>query len=228
MVANLKILYSRRKSSMNTFLDDRKIKCLDGLYYSFEIIRLNYNELYETCVQINNNQENIAKALSQSWSIIDMTHRVREIAQSVPGLNKKDEKLLAFLGNTKAIEQCRHYIQHLRGELTKLTPNPYPVWGSLAWVDPNDVENSYIAIIGASNKGVSYSGCVYDRVKKKWVSKVTLGVETLSINFDPLYREVEKFRDFIIPWVQSNLNPTIEIKKSIPVFSIRFAPHQEN
>lgn len=188
----------------------------------FEIIYLNYKNLYEICSEINDDQTNIAKALSQSWSIMDMTHRIREIAQSVPGLNKKNPELLRFLRNTAEIERCRHYIQHLRGELAKPAPSPYPVWGSLSWVDPHNDVNSFIAIIGVRNKGVNYSGCVYDRLEKKWVSKVTLGVENISINFDPLYVEVNKFRDFIIPWIQDNLNLTVELKKTIPVFSVRF------
>ncbi|MBL8100057.1 MAG: hypothetical protein JNK81_12795 [Anaerolineales bacterium] len=207
---------------MNEYLESRKLKCLDGLHYSFEIMKLNYIDLYDRCIQIQENQENIIRVLSQCWLIVDMIHRVREISQSIPSLNKKNNELQEFIFQTKSIEDCRHYIQHLREELSKSPPSLFPVWGSLSWVDPNDSSNCFIAVFGAINKGINYSSCVYDNLEKRWVSKVTLGVENLSLNFDPLYESAIKFKDFIIPWLIENSSVNLKIKKEIPIFSVKF------
>ncbi len=211
---------------MNLTIDTRKLKCLDGLHYSFEMLNLNYESLYDVCTKVTENQTNIIKALSQCWSIIDIVHRIREISQGIPGLNKNERKLLTFLQKTKEIEFCRHYIQHLRGELSK--SNPFPVWGSLSWVDPQDTARSFIAVMGAQVEGIQYSGCVYDRLEKRWVSRVTLGVNHLSINFDPLYEATIEFQDFVIPWIIKNNHANLEIRHNIPIYVVKFIERNDD
>ncbi len=187
----------------------------------------NYKELYEKCASIKNNNEDLIPALSMCWSIIDSIHRIREISQAVPGLNKKDQNLISFLNETKIAEDYRHYIQHLRGELSKKNLNPFPVWGSLSWIDPDDECNSHLVIFGSQIEGTSYSGCVYDRFEGKWVSKVSLSIENYSFNFDPIYNASIKFKSFILPWIKANYKPGIDIKDKLPIISTRFEIKKE-
>src|SRR5918994_8011768 len=64
--------------------------------------------------------------------------RLRDLAQSIPGLGRKDPELKRFLATTELAERCRHYIQHLRQELADIEDHADPVWGSLSWEDPAD------------------------------------------------------------------------------------------
>ena len=208
------------EQNMHVSTDIRILKCFDGLHYSFELLHFNYQGLYEACVSINQNQSNLIPVLSRCWSIVDLVHRIREISQAVPGLNKKNENLVKFLHETNIAESCRHYIQHLREELSKTTPNPFPVWGSLSWVDPQDNSKSFLAVIGAQIPGTSYTGCVYDIKRRKWVSKVTLAIGNLSFNFDHIYEETITFKEFILPWLINTYQPSVKLKNGIPIYTL--------
>lgn len=203
--------------------DLRKIKCLDGLYFSFELLDFNFHGLHETCCTIIADNKNIVPALSRCWSIIDQIHRIREISQAMPGLNKKNELLLPFLNETKVVEECRHYIQHLRTELLAKPPHPFPVWGSLSWVDSQDKNKTHTAMIGTPIGETGYSGCVYDREEKKWVSTVTLAVKNISVNFDLVHEVTCKFKEFILPWILQTYNSEIRITDKIPIVSVSIA-----
>jgi hypothetical protein len=201
--------------------DIRIVKCLDGLHYSFESLRYVYSSLYDVCSRIPENQGALIPAIWQCWSFVDILHRIREIAQAMPGLSKKDIELVKFLKATKLTEEYRHYIQHLRSELSKKEINPFPVWGSLSWVDPKDISSTYLVMIGAQISGTSYSGCVYDTVERKWVSKVCLGIRGWSFNFDPIFKACDLFHDYIISWALSTYKPGIRITTELPIITLK-------
>ena len=206
---------------MHASLDIRIVQCLDGLHYSFAILEHIYSSLHEVCVRAPDDHSSLVPALWRCWSLVDVVHRIREVAQALPGLSKKDTELVAFLEATKLAEEFRHYIQHLRSELSKKAVNPFPVWGSLAWVDPVNPASSYLVVIGAQVSGTSYTGCVFDIVARKWVSKVCLGVNGKSFNFDPIYEACLRFRDFVIPWALSAYKPGIQTTTELQIITIQ-------
>ena len=213
---------------MHASTDIRKVKCLDGLHFSFELLEYNYSGMHESCIAINNDQKNIIPALSKCWAFVDLVHRIREIAQALPGLSGKSEKLRNFLGETNVSEDFRHYIQHLRRELSKKDINNFPAWGTLSWVDSEDESVSHLVVIGAQIPGTTYSGCIYDRFENKWVSKVCLAVSGLSFNFDPIYEECMKFKKFILPWIHSTYEPGIKATEKSPIITMKFLLNDEN
>ena len=114
----------------------------------------------------------------------------------------------------------RHYIQHLRGELAKDPPNSFPVWGSLSWVDNTNPQRAHIAILGAQIPGTRYTGCVYDTVEKQWVSKVCLGVNDQSFNFDTIFLSALRFESFILPFLTEGASDEVQFHEKLPIVSI--------
>lgn len=202
--------------------DPRIIKCLDGLHYSFEMLKYTHDGLWEECVLISEKNSALVPALWRCWSFIDLLHRIREIAQALP-ISGKTPELKLFLEATKVTEQYRHYIQHLRGELSKdPKENLFPVWGSLSWVDAKNPTKCHTVLSGARFPGTSYPGCVYDTLEKKWVSRVCLGTSKLSFNFDLMHMAALRFEKFIIPWILSTYKPTVTMETSLPIVSMQF------
>src|SRR5450759_2252123 len=113
---------------MHASTDIRLVKCLDGLHFSFEMLEHANDGLYEICVRVKTDPAALAPALWRCWSVVDIVHRLRELAQAVPGLSKRSPDLVTFLRATQVAEKGRHYIQHLRSELSN-GANPFPVWG---------------------------------------------------------------------------------------------------
>ncbi len=206
---------------MHASIDFRLVLCLDALNMSFEMLDLTYSQIYGLCIQLKEKPELISSAFLQCWTFIDVLHRVREVAQSIPGLSKKQQELREFLLKTEEAEFCRHYIQHLRGELSKIPHNKFPVWGSLAWLNPNDETEIHIAFAGVKIEGIEYASLIYDTHERRFLSKVALGIGEKSFNFDPIYQYIQEFRSFIVEWIQEKYTPGIQMPKALPISSIK-------
>jgi len=205
---------------MLTALDIRKVRCLDGLHYSFQLVKHYYAGLWETCCKIPTDHSEAIPALAACWGFIDALHRIREIAQSIPGLSAKHQEMRSFLGATSLCEDYRHYIQHLREELAKNPPNTFPVWGALSWVDESNNHRAHTAMLGAQVEGIQYTGCVYDTWEKRWVSKVCLGVGGTSFNFDPVFESVIRFEHFVIHHLRESVSEEVRLHDKLPILSV--------
>ena len=206
---------------MPSALDVRKIRCLDGLHYSFQMLRHYYTGLWETCCEIPGTNSKIIPALASAWGFIDALYRIREIAQSVPGLSAKHPDMQAFLSASGLAEDYRHYIHHLRGELANDLPaNSFPVWGTLSWVDPANPTRSHMTILGTQIEGTNYTGCPFDTVEKKWVSKVCLGLNGKSFNFDPIFLSAARFEAFVLPFLNEKASGHAGFQEELPLISV--------
>jgi hypothetical protein len=212
---------------MHASEDVRIVKCLDGLHYSFEILQQAYSDLYPTCQKIKNDPGALPAALWRAWSVVDAVHRIREITQGIRGLSGSNQQLKDFLGATAVAEDLRHYIQHLRKGLGKKDVNPYPVWGTLSWVDPEVPIVSYTVLSGARVNITHFPGAVYDKLHRQWASKVCLSADGKSFNFDPVYQACMTFRDFILSWILSTFKPGIQVTTKPPVFKAAIGTRSE-
>lgn len=210
------------RRSMLSALDIRKIRCLDGLHYSFQLLRHFQSGLWESCCKIPEDNSQVVSALAACWGFIDALHRIREISLSVPGLSAKHPEMRAFLSASSLAEDYRHYIQHLRQELAKQPPNSFPVWGSLSWVDPVIPNRAHTAILGAQIQGTNFTGCVYDTVEGQWASKVCLGIDQQSFNFDTIFLAAIRFEDFILLELTRSAPAEVRFHDKLPIVSVDF------
>ena len=208
---------------MPSALAVRRVRCLDGLHYAFQMLRHHYAGLWETCCEIPSDDSKLIPALAASWGFIDALHRIREIAQAVPGLSAKHLEMQEFLSASILAEDYRHFIHHLRGELANDTPaHSFPVWGTLSWIDPGNPARSHMAIIGSQVEGTNYTGCPFDAVEKKWVSKVCMGLNGRSFNFDPVYLSAIKFEAFVLPLLNEKTPGYTKPEAEPPLISVDF------
>lgn len=179
--------------TMDNDIDIRTLKCIEGILFSYKMIKSLYQKLWNSCLSINCNTNNVYESFEICWSLIDAIHRIREISQQIPKISKKEGYIKDLINNTAIVEEFRDYIQHLRNEINKAEVDNFPVWGSLSWVDKDDEKTSYTIIIGAYIENTSFSGCVYDTYQNKWLSKVSLSIKDKSLNYDIVYECVERF-----------------------------------
>lgn len=206
---------------MHATTDTRLVRCVDGLAMSFAILEHIHADLHVVCARVRANKQSLPVAFLRCWSFVDTVHRIREVAQAIPGLSRKNTELRLFLDTTIIAGEFRDYIQHLRSELSKLPGNTFPVWGSLSWVDPTDPQLTHTALAGAQVGETQFVGCVFDTVEGRWVSNVALSVGGLSFNFDPIFSACIRFRDFIIPWLLTSYAPGIQSQDELPIMSTR-------
>jgi hypothetical protein len=205
---------------MDEELEIRSIRCLDGLHYSFELLSYSYKGLYECCCEIPKDNDRVVEALSRCWGFIDALYRVRQIAAAVPRLSAKHEEMRVFEAETSLAEYFRHYVQHLRGEISRRPANTFPVWGSLSWVDPANDKKCHLAMLGAQVEKIGYTGNIYDRQEQRWVSKVCLAVGDHSFNFDRAFQYASRFRTFILGFLIENASPKLKVRDRLPIISM--------
>jgi len=141
----------------------------------------------------------VLHAVATAWQIVDIVHRVRDLAEGMPGVNKgPGSRVRAFLGATEIAERFRHYVQHLRGELSKTEVNRFPVWGSLSWVSASDGKTLHTTFMGVMRPGTEISAGVFDAQEQRYVSRVSLSVQGVHFNVDPIVVETTAFCDHIL------------------------------
>lgn len=200
--------------------DIRKIRCLDALHYSFQILRHYHSRLWEDCCKLHQDNSQIVSVLAGCWGFIDSMHRVREIAQSIPDLSVKHPEMRAFLSASKHAEDYRHYIQHLRGELAKNPPNTFPVWGSISWTDKDNPQKSHTVFLGTHLSDTQNTSGVYDVKEQKWVSNVSLGIGDITFNFDKVFESAARFEEFCIPYLRNSLDVKLNFRDKLPIMSL--------
>ena len=143
--------------------------------------------MWPSACRIPTDNSQLFPALAACWSFIDSLYRIRQIAQGAPKVNARSPEMRSFLSATRIADEYRHYIQHLRREVAKDPPNSTPVYGSLSWVDPISPQTCHTVLLGVVPSDQSNTSCVFDTRHNRWVSRVCLGVASLSFNFDPIY-----------------------------------------
>jgi hypothetical protein len=195
--------------------DIRLLRYYEAIHYTFEMLDYSYDNLYETCILIERDNCKFLDAISKCWTFIDSVNRLRDIAQTVPGLNTKNLNRKKFLEETASTKDIRNYIQHINQELGKRIVHKFPVYGNLSWV--NQDNTCSIILVGADFPGNQYEGCVYDTHEKKWVSKVTLSVNGIAFHFDNIFHESIKFKDFILGFLSERYTPGIKLKTRLEI-----------
>jgi hypothetical protein len=167
--------------------DPRLVRFRDGFWFSRALLRRETAELETLRTRLRPEaREDLLHVVATVWQIVDAVHRVRELAQATPGMNQGDAAVRGFLASTPVAETFRHYVQHLRGELGKRDVDRFPVWGSVSWVTSTDDTMTFTAVTGSVPAGSEISGAVYDRLERRWLSRVSLSVRGIVFNVDPV------------------------------------------
>lgn len=200
--------------------DQRLFKFLDCIHYSLAILNTQYNDLSSILAKLTpSDSDQIIRALAVSWSIVDSIHRIREVAQNIPGLSGQTPQLKSFINDTNIVEDFRGYIQHLRNELAKIDLDNFPVWGSFSWIDKDNQEICHTALTGTVIGNIGVNSCAYDLHERKWVSKAVLAIKGRVFNIDPCYESAKQFCGFVLDWIKKVKTGQINEKKGIPVIS---------
>jgi hypothetical protein len=202
--------------------DPRLFRFLDGFHHSLALLQIQYADLCSVQARLTpEDQDLIMRGMSLAWSIVDSVHRVRELAEALPGFKGNDQERRDFLAATSIAEDFRHYIQHLRGELSKPTIDNFPVWGSFNWVDPKDDKQCHLAVMGTLVGNISLQSCIFDRLENRWVSKIALSIKGQSFNVDPIYAATIRICEHAVGWILDLKVGQLQVHEKIQTFSMR-------
>jgi hypothetical protein len=177
---------------------------LDALRYSFQMAEFQIGEIdqllpvLEETESITGEYETTTVRLALNiWGIIDVGHRIRELIQQLPGLKKNTPEIQIFLRATEAVEDLRHYIQHLRTGIHTLPEKSAPLWGVISWVSEKQQNTSFTVLTGLA-PDISVHSCSYDTCKKEYAQKLILSVNDKTVEIRKLKKQIDELKTYII------------------------------
>lgn len=126
----------------------------------------------------------VAEVFSDAWQLIDLLHRVRELAQQNPIIREREPASQIFLRSTTPVEELRHYIQHFRTGIPNSPDVSSPLFGFLSWVSENDNSTCFTLSSGFLLPATSTSSCTYDTVEKRFLQKLLIGAGGYNVDLD--------------------------------------------
>ena len=127
-------------------MDAKQRRFLDGIRFSVEMAQLSFRRLRKTLYSITLDQRTqphtdvTASVFLDAWAIIDSIHRLRELLAAIPNFHKRGPLYQIFTRGTARVEEFRHRIQHLRGDLVNPELANLSVWGTVTWLFVRNAE----------------------------------------------------------------------------------------
>lgn len=220
-----------------TSLDRRMILFLDGIRYSFQIFELASTRLSHTLEDLSFIDQNpvelnsrIASAISDAWTMIDSTHRLRELFQQIPGLRRKEPKLQLFMRRTAITEDLRNFFQHFRNEIDAFVDHSMPLWGAISWIytDKKTGEEQNFSIMpGTFFLGASVFSCDFNLREKRFNERTRFQVGPKKVDLADLENWMTEFVIWYSEWFCLKFTGT-EYHESDKHFRLRlkFTPYE--
>jgi hypothetical protein len=143
------------------------------------------------------------RAVLGLWSLVDVTNRLRELVQQAPGLKKKDPDLQRFLRTTANVETLRHYVQHLRNQISRGPEKSTPVWGVVAWVSATDRNRSFSMLTGSPHPSHSIYTIAVDTHEGRFAHDLILSVNNVLIDVPQLLDQIRQLSPIVERWAES-------------------------
>jgi len=132
----------------------------------------------------------ITSAMLDAWTVVDSTHRLRELLMQFPDVKQRLAHLQVFYRRTASVERFRNLIQHLRRKIDALALNGLPVWGSLTWrlrTDPTTSEETSFGICpGTFFDGAKVFLSEFGERMEKPIGMVCLNIGNASLDLGAL------------------------------------------
>ncbi|HVU36864.1 MAG TPA: hypothetical protein VHC95_00875 [Opitutales bacterium] len=200
---------------------------MDGLRYSFAMaalattrLKAALDEIYFRIEKEECCEELIPAVMLDAWTIVDICYRVRQLIQQTPGLSQRLPEIQTFLHSTTQADKLRHYVQHLRSEISNASTSSSPVWGSLSWI-PSFNKICHTIFTGNLLDGISVRSISYDREASRFTSELILEAGGIEIDLKEISDGLAKLKIFICAWI--DLQPNMK-RSNAKTPIIKFGP----
>lgn len=151
---------------------------LDGIRFGLLTASMAYERIESQLRDLGDNplkspplREAIA-LVSDCWLLLDTTDRTREIVDAFSLLNDALPARKQYLSATRVIRTFRNTYHHFH-QRTAMIPERSPsIFGGVFWVSPNDDQLMHALILKSGALESTYSGLVYDRLERKYTTKL--------------------------------------------------------
>jgi hypothetical protein len=195
-------------------VDHRRVALhFDVLRYSFAMAKLAAERMRDTLDEVasrhrkeQHSEECVISALLDAWSLVDMSHRARQVIEQLPQLPRSEVWVRSFLRRTAKVEKLRHHVQHLRRSVNDPTAAE-PVWGALSWIPRDEPDACYTIFSGNLIEGHSAQSISYDTVESRYTAEVELSAAGGSrIDLWHVGQTLQQLRTDLVEWMRQTPN----------------------
>jgi len=179
---------------------------------SFAVIKRDTNKMAE---MIDSGMDITANAITlyiYVVSFIDFSFRYRQLLDSLPHLNKKEQEIKKFFSEFSSLKDIRNYLQHIRGDLVGNDVVDYPILGSVTWIYNGSL---YSTTLNQKCNKFSTYGIPFDLKEGCYVHEIEYGVKNMVVSIDMLHKRCNEIYD------------TVKMKYNFsdPLFSAKIIDH---
>jgi len=132
-------------------------------------------------------EDRAAAPLISCLGFIDFAFRFKSLMDNLPMVSNRRPDMVRVQQALESVEEARHRIQHLRGELGTNEPVDYPILGSISWMAGNGV---YSMALGTPIGKVEWPSLVFDRQQGKWTAAHIYKLKNAVVDLDVVIAEM--------------------------------------
>lgn len=152
--------------------------------------------------------ERAVPALMNSVAFVDFAFRFNEVVDSLPFIRKDTPEIKKLGVALKPVEDSRHHLQHMRGDLSSNEEIDYPLLGALSWVNGMTTYSISFSQPGSA----SFPSIVFDTHELKWVMTHAFVVKHVYIDIDLTLAEMHAAYAWICSVITSSDPSLMELK----------------
>jgi len=122
--------------------------------------------------------------------LVDYLHRFHQVVRAMPLLRNDLPELRRLNGAFVAVQNCRNYLQHMRGDLMANDPITYPILGAISWIYE---DRNYTLFSNQPTPSCSAPGIAYDLFAERYICKYQVLVGGHEVRLDIVYAAAKEF-----------------------------------
>lgn len=185
-------------------VEERQRLVRDGVKRSTDTTNLAHRRLVGAMADAGTTTTpNHTALVTDVWTIVDSSNRLRLLIDIMPGLKKKAPPNEVLRRQLKAVEEFRHYVQHLDKEILGIEEGRVmTAFGTISWIVSSGPKDLAVvtAIPGSLAKGLS-APVVNPAGKtiRPPIDHIELAISEGRLAISELVRAIEKW----VPWFES-------------------------
>ena len=130
----------------------------------------------------------VFSAMADCWMVVDNADRAREVFSHIRGPRRKLDWVQSFLNGTDSVRSFRNVLQHVATHIPRLSNDPSPIVGSLAWIDSKDTRKSYSVWMSGTSKSHSVTTLPLDTWLNRFSGDFLFSIDNREIDLSSIAR----------------------------------------
>lgn len=179
-------------------IDRNQSFLIEALRFSLGSVELAFERIETSAKQLEAQTETVALAsvfavMADCWTLVDNADRSRETFSHIRGPKRKSDWVQAFAKATDSVRSFRNVLQHMATHIPRLSDDPSPIMGALAWIDSRNSRESFTVWMSGTSKSHSIATLPLDTWLGKFAGNFVFSIDNREIDLLYIARSCKDF-----------------------------------